>query len=1280
MSNIGFEAGVFANDGVFSYVDMEKVFFGKGMQSALPSVPPDQLKQMLNEVGFSSRQKEGIFKLAQKDVNDFLENSSYLSNFLNPMNGKRPADGIRGDGKRRSYVGKNEIACDLLGQLAGTIGLCDSSLSKNARFATKDDNLSGAIKIGSDGQVIISDNPATWYVSPLDMSLMLLDAIEKDPAARKKVFNRYAAETKLEINFSAFGKDKEKVEEEFEVDLINLLKTGLKANFPKAAYKASRSIIAYDAKMPQFKNYVDSYKEQYEEVKTKYANLVAHHTTTPAEFFHDLDRVSSYGMLFGGIDVDGKPFPGVPEKESTFFILKDILDTKYNDAFKDKEYAGIRAAALLRIVDFTYARDPVLRENAMKWLKEGEVWTKGSGIGAGRIIVSNRATELANEINEQIRAYNEGKSEKDKISEIDFHKQFGFIPDDKNPGRIIFDSDAKILNIRAHLVDLPPTRATVAIWKKAEEAYDTSDLDLMAKLEKYTYDYVVKTGAVAKSKTKNFSSLNESVVDNLNHLSEDYDPKKPETWDSLDVQIAAKFEFIKNLEKDADLSDPVTQRFHDFVDKVEQFMADVKPSPIEETGAITLRNIDNLLSGLIDDRIGVISGGHYNFNSKMKFFEKDFAEIERQQKTGDFAVIEHTLPRGNAIQDLIEMDSYEASFMVVEAAEEFWQHLQNAPEEMDARIELEESPFKGMTYAKITKIERKDEVESGSPYSYVLLHFEAGKHDYEIISTGTAAYIGRNEHGELPPFEVWKDLAGIYKNLGATRVRIECDDVTAYFTAASAFANLGIECVNDQVTLPPAQEEQIRKILEAAIRSDIASGSVGKERYATRRTKQAIKSSQKKVDSLQDTMDLSLCAEPLKENTERLEAAALETHARVTELSEKSSDELASMYTEVRDAGAAENININDRIEITEHFADGNPGARDILTLARLQLQVEGGAFYDAKTLGLAISENDLDRAEYIADKKDKAQELIAEFEAAHPTHIGTADAFKGCFDSDFDSGNPDAKPEAVLAAMQNICNALSKNDIPDDELFMDFTKEMARQDNIDASIAEYRKLRDHCKGSLVIDKSLKDEVDNFNAAASYALAELRKSPNEIGALLAKHGADKALQDKISSGEALNLQDIVDLSKAVAKEWNGTVITPQRAMELEQKRSYEEVEYAVKQINKKGHGIADGNMRKIAGYAYFEASNEIFSRKPVDYIGLKEQIDSLAFSKIAELGNEIGNKTMQTAKSLDDLKGVALSAKEFDACMEVLGLKTLKEVKALQKTFQNYIKEGKIRS
>jgi len=1270
MNNPGFEASVFANDGVFSYVDMEKVFFGRGMRSALPSIPPDQLKQMLSKSGFTGRQKEEIFKLAEKDINGLLEDSSCLSNFLNPMNGKRPSDGIRGDGKRRSYIGKNEIARNLLGQLAGTIGLCDASLSDKARFATKDDNLGGAIKIESSGQVIITDNPMTWYVSPLDMSLMLLDAIEKDPAARKKIFDRYAEATKLQIDFTVFGKEKEKVEEEFEISLIRLLKTGIQENFPRAAHKANHIIISYNDKIPQFAKYVSNYRARLDDVKQYYDELQKH-AIAPTKFFRELDRLSSEGMLFGGIDVDGEKIAGVTKGERTFDILKDILN---NDAFKGKEYADVRAAALLRIVDFTYARDPVLREEAMNWLKEGEV-------RKGNFIITNNATKLANEINADIEAYNEEKEKAGKktelISTIDPHKQFGFRKDHNDPDKVVFDPNSKILNIRAHLVDLPATRATVAIWKKAEETYKSADEALMDKLERYTYDYVVKSGEVAKSKAKNFNLLNDNVIEQLRNLGEKYDPEKPGTWDSLDVQIAAKFNLIDEIEKGADPSDPDEKAFHDFVVKVRLFMEKVKPSPKEESGAITLRNIDNLLSGLIDDRIGVIGGGHYNFNSKMKFFENDFAEIKRQQKDGDFAVIEHSLPVSTAIQELIKMDSAEATSVVIAAAEEFWDHLQKAPEENDARIELKESPFRGQTYAKITKIERKNSVENNVPYSYAVIHFESNKHSFKVITTGAETYISRNEHGELPPFSVWKDLAGIYKNLGATRINIECDDAATYFAAASAFANLGIECVNDQAKLSPAQEEQIRKILEAAIRSDVASGSLGKERQSTRRAKAAIKLSQNKVDSLKETMDMSLCAAPLKENTRLLDEAALETHTRVTSLSEKSPETLATEWIEARDAGATEAINVFDRAEITEHFADENPKAKDILALARLQLQMEGGASYDAKDLGLAISENSFTAAEYIADKKDKAQELITEIKASHPK---TANAFKSCFDKDFDAGNPDAAPEITFAAMQNLYKVLSEKDISDEDSLAAFADEIARQENLAKSVAEYRKFKDHCKGSPVIDTELKSEVDNFNAAASYALAELRKNPNEIGEILNRHDADKALQDKINNGEVLNLQDIVDLAKIVAKEWNGTVVTPQRAIELEQEKSYEEVERAFKQITRKGNEIIDDNMRKVAGYTYLEASNEIFAKKPVDYIGLKEKIDFLAFSKIAELGDEIGNASMQVAKSIDDLEKVTLSAKDFDACKEFLGLKKLGAVRALQKEFQNYIKEGKIRS
>ena len=1308
MSNSGFEAGIFASDGNFSYVDMEKVFFGRGMRSALPSVPMDQIKQTFSVIGFSSRQKGAIFNLAQKDVDNVLKNSTYFSNFLNPMNGKRPADGIRGDGKRRAYEGKNEIALKLLGQLAETIGLCDSTLSGSARYATKDDNLNGAIKIGPGGQVIITDNPMTWYISPLDMSLMLLDAIEKDPAARKKIFNRYAEETKLEIDFTAFGKDKEKVEEEFEIALINLLKTGINTNFPRAAYRANQRVISYSSTVEEFKKYVDGYKAKFNSLKTRFEELkpnlpseeespvaaffkrmeeeaASHTSSTPStsdaaktkekidlsvfvEFFRELDKVSSEGMQFGGIDVDGKKIPGVPEKERTFDILKEILE---GPAFASEKYAPVRAAALLRIIDFTYARDPILREDAIKWLTKDEKRKDGH-------VVTNNATELANEINKQIRAYNEGKEEKDRVSEIDPYKQFGFRKENKDSNKIIFDSDAKILKIRALLVDLPPTRATVAIWKKAEETYKNSDEAFMDKLERYTFDYVVRSGSIAKHKPQNLNLLNDNVMEQLKKLGEKYDPQKPDTWDSLDVQIAAKFDRLEELAKDADPVALDEVEIRAFVEEVKQFMADVKPSPRETNGAITLRNIDNLLSGLIDDRLGVIGGGHYDFN--LKFFEKDFAEIKRQQKKGDFAVIEHSLPLSTAITELMQMDSYEATFRVIEAAEEFKRALEKTPEENNARIELEESPFKGQTYAKITKIERKDRVTDNkdkTPYSYAVIHFEVNKQAHQITMAGVQAYVSRNENGDLPPFTVWKDLAGIYKNLGATHVNIECDDATTYFAVASAFANLGIECSNDQVKLSPEQEEQVRKILDAAIRRDVATNASVRERPSVRRAQKAVKASQEKVKALQETMDLSLCAEALKKNTKLLDEAALATQTRVTELSEKSSEELATEYVKIRDAGAIDDMDIVAQSEIAEHFADKNPRAEDILTLARLQLQEEGGALYNAKTLGLAISENALDRVEYIADKKDKAQEFIAKIEISHPK---TADAFKSCFDEDFDSRNPDAKPEVTFAAMQNTCNALSKENIPDEDLSMLFAEELTRQENIDESIAEYHKLRDYCKGSPVVSKKLKDEVDNFNAAASYALAELRKNPNEIEALLAKQGASKDLQDKINSGEALNLQDIVDLAKVVAKEWNGAVVTPQRAMELEQKRSYEEVERAYKQISRKGNEIADGNMRKIAGYTYMEAANEIFAKKPVDYINLKEQIDFLALSKIAELGDKIGNASMQSAKSLDDLGTITLSAKEFNDCKEVLGLEKYGAAKTLQKEFQNYIKTGKMRS
>ena len=1258
MSNPSFEASVFASDGVFSYVDMERVFFGRGMRSALPSVPMDQIKQMFNQIGFTSRQKEAIFNLAQKDVNNALKDSTYFSNFLNPMNGNRPADGKRGDGKRRSYEGKNEIALKLLGHLAETIGLCDSTISESSRFATKDDNMDGLIKIAAGGQVVISDNPAEWYVSPLDMSLMLLDAIKKDPVARKKIFNRYAEETKLEIDFSTFGKDKEKVEEEFENALVDLLKTGINTNFPRAAFRANQHVIAYSTTVEEFKKYVASYEEKYANLKTSYENLKVDPLNYVA-FFRELDRVSSEGMQFGGIDVDGKKISGVPAGERTFDILTDILESP---AFASEKYAPVRADALLRIVDFTYARDPALREDAMKWLTDGD-----------------KATKLANEINAQIRIFNEGKEEKDRVSEIDPYKQFGFRKESKGSDRIVFDPNAKILKIRALLVDLPPTRATVAIWKKAEETYKNADEDLMDKLERYTYDYVVRSGAVARSKTQSFNLLNDSVVEQLKNLSEKYDPQKPGTWDSLDVQIAAKIAELEEMSKSApDPTAPDEVSFRAFVEEVKQFMADTKPSPKETNGAITLRNVDNLLGGLIDDRLGVISGGHYDF--KLKFFEKDFAEIKRQQEKGDFAVIEHSRPASTAITELMKMDSAEATSVVIEAAEKFWKELENSPEENHARIELKESPFKGLTYAKITKIERKNDVADDmnkTPYSYAVIHFEANKQKHQIVTTGGHTYISRNENGELPPFTVWKDLAGIYKNLGANRINVECDDLATYFSVASAFASLGIECVNDQVKLSPAQEEQIRKILDAAIRRDIATGAKTKERLSTRRAKSAVDLSQEKVDELKETMDMALCAEALKENSERLDAASLETQTRVTELSEKSTVELAKDWVEVRDAGLTKSLNIAAESEIAEHFAEEKPGASDILALARLQLQKEGGESYDIKDLGKAISETPVDKAEYIAEKKDKVVEFV---DAIRPDHPDTAKAIEDVLDNDFDPSNPGADPVDTFAAVRNIYHLQKNEDIADDALLESLIEEFKRQANINESVAHYLKLKNHCKGKPVIDKELKEEVDNFNYAASYALAELRKSPDEIVKILDKNSAKKDLQDKVATGTELNLQDIVDIAKAVAKEWNGTVVTPQRAMELEQQRNYEEVERAYKQISKKGATITDNNMRKIAGYVYMEASNEILGTKPVDYQGLKEQIDFLAVSKIAELGKKIGNASMQAAKSFDDLDSTALDNKAYAYCLGALGLEKMEALKAVQKDFKRYIKEGKTRS
>ncbi len=1268
MSNIGFEASVFASDGAFSYVDMENVFFGRGMRSALPSVPMDQIKQMFNQIGFTVRQKEAIFNLSQEDVNNALKDSTYFSNFLNPMDGNRPADGKRGDGKRRSYEGKNEIALKLLGHLAETIGLCDSTLSESSRFATKDDNMDGLIKIAAGGQVVISDNPAQWYVSPLDMSLMLLDAIKKDPVARKKIFNRYAERTKLDIDFTTFGENKEKVEEEFENALVNVLEANIKTNFPRAAYQAHQRVIAYSTTVEEFKKYVDSYKEKYTNLETSYEKLKGDPLNYVA-FFRELDRVSSEGMQFGGIDVDGKKISGVPAGERTFDILKKILE---GPDFKSEDRSPIRAAALLRVIDFTYARDPVLREDAIKWLTQGEKRVGGH-------IVTNKATELANEINRQINTLNKSRGGKDEISTIDPYKQFGFRKDQNDKSKVIFDSDAKILKIRALLADFPPTRATVAIWKKAEETYKNADEDLMDKLERYTYDYVVRSGAIAKYKPQNLNLLNDSVVEQLENLSEKYDPQNPGTWDSLDVQIAAKIAELEEMGKSApNPAAPDEVSFRAFVEEVKQFMADTKPSPKETNGAITLHNVDNLLGGLIDDRRGVISGGHYGF--KLKFFEKDFAEIKRQQEKGDFAVIEHSLPQSTAITELMEMGSVEATSVVIKAAEEFWAKLKKTPEEKDARIELEGSPFKGLTYAKITKIERQDGVaddKDQTPYSYAVIHFEANNQSYKITTTGAKTNVSRNENGELPPFTVWKDLAGIYKNMGANRINVECDDVATYFAIASAFANLGIECVNEQVKLSPVQAEQVRKILEAAIRRDIATGATVRERPATRMANKAIDLSQKKADELKETMEMALCAEALKENSERLDAASLETQTRVTELSEKPAVELAKDWVEVRDAGLTKSLNIAAESEIAEHFAEEKPVASDVLTLARLQLQKEGGESYDIRDLGKAISETPVDKAEYIAEKKDNVMEFV---DAIRPDHPDTAKAIEDVLDNDFDPSNPDADPVDTFAAVRNIYHLQKDKDIADDALLESLIEEFKRQANINESVAHYLKLKNHCKGKPVIDKELKEEVDNFNYAASYALAELRKSPDEIVKILDKNGAKKDLQDKVATGTELNLQDFVTITIAVAKEWNGIVVTPRLAMELEQQKSYEEVERAFKQITKKGMAITDANMRKVAGYAYMEASNEILGAKPVDYQGLKERVDASALSKIAELGKKIGNTSMQTAKSLDDLGPVALDDKEFATCQEALGLEKKQAAKNLQKAFERYIKEGKTRS
>jgi len=488
---------------------------------------------------------------------------------------------------------------------------------------------------------------------------------------------------------------------------------------------------------------------------------------------------------------------------------------------------------------------------------------------------------------------------------------------------------------------------------------------------------------------------------------------------------------------------------------------------------------------------------------------------------------------------------------------------------------------------------------------------------------------------------------------------------------------LGIECSNDQVKLSPDQEEQVRKILEAAVRRDIASDYQGKDRYSTRMAKSAVKTSDADVKSLHETIDNTLCGEPLKENTARLEDAAFETQTRVTELSEKIPEELAEDWIKVRDAGATDTLDIADQSEITERFANNTPSTSDILTLARLQIKVEGGKTYGIKDLGQAIAENPFTSPQYIEDKEFKAQDLIAKIESSHPE---TAKAFRASFDEHFDRSNPDARPEGAFAAMQNTCNALEGRDVSDEDLQDFFEREKTRQENINESITEYHKLRDHCKGSPIVTEKLMEQVDNFNFAASYALAELRKNPNEVMNILYERGANKALQSKVSKGEKLNLQDIVDLTKVIAKEWNGTVITPQRAVETEQELSYYEVERGYKEITKKGNGIPDDNMRKVAGYAYLEASNDVLSKKPVKYVGLKEQIDFFAFSKIATLGSKIGNTSMQAAKSIDDLETITLSAKDFNACKEILGLEKLGAARALQKEFQHYLREGKIHS
>lgn len=1332
-----------------------------------------EAENMLLNAGFTRDMVARTFECFWRDASDALDAGMFVK-FYNGQNNNDKAD-VKGDGRGRSYSTKAELALEMAANMSKhlQVGL------GTARFSTEKDDLQGhTVIVNSGGELIVNGSSLVWNKSPKDMATDILAALQANDATREQIVNRYVNQGGKNVDVSALKKeDHRKVEDMF----FDAVKLNIPERFPSAVFKSyEEDSRVYDKRDKKSKDFVISYDKKFDAVLASLDKFNKEAGTPDAaknidaytgKFFADIDEVTDLGNIFGGETSDGKRIPSelpvgeikrkdkedaseapvegtkekkderipydIPKGRASYNILRNIL---INETFaKDETYANLRANALVRMIDLSYAKDISVQEFAVDFLK------------------SNDINGMIKDLNAQIVNHNKAlpadatKWKKITSAETGITKE--------TDGSYTFNIDNPVLAIRRKLVSEPPFSVSDDMWRKTDEAYATGDKNTLERLNAMATNYIVGVQVQAASKGKNFANLNNKFTKFLSTIEEPFDLDNG-TWGTLDQYIKAVIR--KAHQDEAFKKHPDADKFFEICDKIEDFIkSGNEGKPLDPTvinDVKTLTNFKDLFEGMSDDMEELVKGHGFDFNAddameeyqevtdKYKASEgnPDKNDIFHKPYSGDF---------GPTYVDIYNSEPEEAckkmEAIINRVSKNIADHYQD-PDYL-VRYNNPKSYCYNKTCARINKVETIEyNLPNGEKGYNVHVSLSTGS---EIITDGVRATITDRADGSSPGFEEFLAYAAICKEEDCGIINVETSDHAALYDFALAAAMNGLDYRCTRVTLSPEEESEIKRVRNIALRhsEEIKAGGTNEN------VRKAVEDAEKMENSgekLRRQAETELYGDLREEHTSKVEqvyAARRKVYNDFNHMNRKGVYQLVESFIEKNPAYFADDT---EKSEFIKRFKGKEPTPADIKVLADWSMKQGNKEMYDLfiaydknaklqediwnnptpahhkKGEAFKVSEEFLEyqknQQEYI---KARTKEILKlEDKIGIQKYPDTADMMKRMNERIIGGANydyVDATVKALIVVADKAKHGRKGVEFTDQQLKEMILFEQARQQLLNNMVVEGKKYTakiDSLRPDTLAanEKEIKASKANYQESFVALIDDLRYSTLDVETVKTGKSArtaagklksfndevrklvdfekrllsDKdgkpvsdAEKDKIMKEMAkyrerhdLNLDDLFQLTKVYAEKKGKEILSCQDLIVADQSMAFKEIENAHNEIQTRS--FKDKNLQEIAFFVFaLSADDEVTERRTALSKPTEPLLDAIDKRSVDVL-HGFGVPALNAAKSIDDLKSVNLTSDEVAKIRTGLVMdadtKKSKDSKDVAKKYMAKVKERMI--